>query len=183
MKRLLQLTLATMQSGAPSSSSLASEEMILQVVAAVIERPDRRLLIGQRRAHDSSPLKWEFPGGKVEAGESPEQALARELREELGATLRRAAPIASIEYEYPNRSPLKISFFAAEVEPEELQPTAFRQIVWALPRELADYDFLPANLRLVAELATGRIKPGELLAASTGNVRLSSINGLDTQGA
>jgi 8-oxo-dGTP diphosphatase len=147
--------------------------MILQVVAAVIERPDRRLLIGQRRAHDTSPHKWEFPGGKVEAGESPEQALARELREELGATLRRAAPIGSIEYEYPNRSPLKISFFAAEIEPGNLRPTAFQQIAWALPRELADYDFLPANARLVAELATGRIKPNEVLATSTDDVPLS----------
>ena len=51
------------------------------VVAAVIEREDRRLLIGQRRRHDTSPLKWEFPGGKVEEGETPEAALARELRE------------------------------------------------------------------------------------------------------
>ena len=147
--------------------------MILQVVAAVIERPDRRLLIGQRRPHDTSPLKWEFPGGKVEPGESPERALARELREELGATLRRSAPIGSLECEYANRGPLRISFFAAEIEPDALRPTAFQQIVWALPRELADYDFLPANARLVAELATGRIKPGELLAAATDHVPLS----------
>ena len=59
------------------------------VVAAVIEREDRRLLIGQRQRHDTSPLKWEFPGGKVEEGETPEAALARELREELGVTLRK----------------------------------------------------------------------------------------------
>ena len=55
-----------------------------QVVAAVIERADRRLLIGQRRREDSSPLKWEFPGGKVREGEELEAALARELKEELG---------------------------------------------------------------------------------------------------
>lgn len=151
----------------------AASKMILQVVAAVIERADRRLLIGQRRAHDTSPLKWEFPGGKVEQGESPEQALARELREELGATLRRSAAIGSVDYEYPNRGPLRISFFAAELGPGDLRPTAFQQIAWALPRELADYDFLPANARLVAELATGRIKPGELLAASGYDVPLS----------
>src|SRR6266446_5667141 len=56
------------------------------VVAAVIERSDRRLLIGQRRKNDTSPLKWEFPGGKVQDGESPEVALARELQEELGVS-------------------------------------------------------------------------------------------------
>ena len=177
MKGLLQLGLATIEGagflGGALSSCFASREMILEVVAAVIERPDRRLLIGQRRAHDTSPLKWEFPGGKVEAGESPGQALARELREELGVGLRRAAHIGTIEYQYPNRGPLKISFFAAEVEPGELRPRAFQQIAWVLPRELAAYDFLPANERLVALLATGRIKPAELLAAGAGDVRLS----------
>src|SRR5258708_36124548 len=59
---------------------------MITVVAAVIERSDRRLLIGQRRKGNTSPLKWEFPGGKVREGESPEVALARELQEELGAT-------------------------------------------------------------------------------------------------
>ncbi|HET8966093.1 MAG TPA: NUDIX domain-containing protein, partial [Candidatus Acidoferrum sp.] len=61
-----------------------------QIVAAVIGRPDRRLLIGQRRRGDSSPLKWEFPGGKVKSGETLEQALARELKEELDVTMLRA---------------------------------------------------------------------------------------------
>jgi len=60
---------------------------MITVVAAVIERSDRRLLIGQRRKGDTSPLKWEFPGGKVREGESPEVALARNCRRELGATL------------------------------------------------------------------------------------------------
>ena len=137
--------------------------MALEVVAAVIERADRRLLIGQRRPHDTSPLKWEFPGGKVEPGESPEQALARELREELAATLVRAVPIGSMEYDYPDRAPLKVYFYAASIAAGELQPKVFHQIAWVLPRELGRHDFLPANARLVAELATGRIKPAELI--------------------
>src|SRR5712692_12112950 len=66
------------------------------VVAAVIQRSDRRLLIGQRRKEDTSPLKWEFPGGKVRNGESPEAALARELNEELGATMKKNVPIGSV---------------------------------------------------------------------------------------
>src|SRR4029077_15349566 len=73
-----------------SSQSLeqeGTEKRMRTVVAAVIEGEDRRLLIGQRRKTDSSPLKWEFPGGKVREGEAPEAALARELREELGVTL------------------------------------------------------------------------------------------------
>jgi len=142
--------------------------MSLEVVAAVIERSDGRLLIGQRRSHDTSPLKWEFPGGKVEPGESAVRALARELREELGATLERSAPLARVEYDYPDRGTVVVSFFAAAIEVAELRPTAFRQIAWVLPRELGQYDFLPANARLVAELATGRLKPADILASPAG---------------
>ncbi len=134
-------------------------------VAAVIERHDRRLLIGQRRRADTSPLKWEFPGGKVQPGEEPEAALARELREELGVTLRQCREIARIQHAYANSSePIEIRFFAAAIEEQELAPRAFEQIVWALPKELGGYDFLAANAALVAHLATGRIKPSEILA-------------------
>ncbi|MBZ5528445.1 MAG: (deoxy)nucleoside triphosphate pyrophosphohydrolase [Acidobacteriia bacterium] len=136
------------------------------VVAAVIEREDRRLLIGQRRKTDSSALKWEFPGGKVREGEEPEAALARELREELGATLRRCREICRVKHTYSTLpEPLEIIFFAAAIEEGGIEARAFEQIVWALPRELAGYDFLAANSGLIANLATGRIKPGEILAA------------------
>ena len=148
--------------------------MSLEVVAAVIERSDRRLLIGQRRSHDTSPLKWEFPGGKVEPGESAVEALARELREELGATLERAAPLARAEYDYPDRGAVVVSFFAAAIENAELRPTAFKQIAWVLPRELGQYDFLPANARLVAELATGCLQPADILA---GHAERPSLSG------
>ncbi len=135
------------------------------VVAAVIEREDRRLLIGQRRRRDTSPLKWEFPGGKMEDGETPEAALARELREELGATLLRSAEIARVTHKYAdNAEQLEIRFYAAEIGHAPLSPKAFEQIAWALPKELSEYDFLDANARLVANLATGRIKPREVLA-------------------
>lgn len=141
--------------------------MNIQVVTAVIEREDRRILIGQRRRGDSSPYKWEFPGGKVKPGESPEQALARELREELDVTMQRWVPISSVEHEYGGGSGLlSITFFAVSILESELKPVAFEQVAWVLPRELANYDFLAANRRLVAELATGRIRAAELLAAS-----------------
>lgn len=136
------------------------------VVAAVIERSDRRLLIGQRRRGDTSPLKWEFPGGKVEKGETPEDALARELKEELGATLERCIPIGRVVHKYAEApDQLEILFFAASISEVELTPRRFEKTAWVLPKELAAYDFLAANSGLVANLATGRIKPSDILAA------------------
>ncbi len=140
------------------------------VVAAVIERSDRRLLIGQRRKNDTSPLKWEFPGGKVEAGETAEAALARELREELGATIRKSVAIGRVVHKYASTSEeLEILFYAVEMCEAEIVPSAFETILWVLPGELGDYDFLAANAQLVANLATGRLKPSEILAANTSN--------------
>jgi 8-oxo-dGTP diphosphatase len=138
---------------------------MLHVVAAVIERSDRRILIGQRRRGDTSPLKWEFPGGKAHAGETFEQALTRELREELGVTLAKSVEIASVRHQYANTSEdLEIHFFAAQYAEPDISPHVFEQIAWVLPRELSSYDFLAANRKLIAHLATGRIKPSELLA-------------------
>ena len=136
------------------------------VVAAVIERGDRRLLIGQRRKEDSSPLKWEFPGGKVRDGEAAEAALARELREELGVTLTKCVEMGRVRHQYAS-SPedLEIRFFATALAEGEVTPLCFEQIAWVFPKELGEYDFLAANRELIANLATGRIKPAEILAA------------------
>jgi len=134
------------------------------VVAAVIERSDRRLLIGQRRKNDTSPLKWEFPGGKVRDGETPEAALARELQEELGVTLVKSVELGRVRHHYAGTpEELEIRFFAAAIAEAELAPRAFEEIAWALPKELGNYDFLAANRELIAQLATGRIKPAEIL--------------------
>ncbi len=137
---------------------------MITVVVAVIERRDRRLLIGQRRKHDTSPLKWEFPGGKVRDGEAPEAALARELQEELGVTLVKSVELGRARHHYAGTpDELEIRFFAASIAESELAPSAFEAIAWALPKELGSYDFLAANRELIAQLATGRIKPAEIL--------------------
>ena len=136
----------------------------MTVVAAVIEREDRRILIGQRRRGDTSPLKWEFPGGKIEADEEPEAALARELREELGATMVRCVEMGRVRHVYASGSnPVEVRFYAAEITDENVEPKCFEQIAWVLPRELGDYDFLDANRVLIAQLATGKVKAAELL--------------------
>jgi len=136
----------------------------MTVVAAVIERGDRRILIGQRRREDTSPLKWGFPGGKIEEDEEPEAALARELREELGATLVRCVEMGRVQHLYADSAdPVEIRFYAAEIAEANIQPKCFERIAWVLPRELGDYDFLDANRVLIAQLATGKVKPAELL--------------------
>jgi 8-oxo-dGTP diphosphatase len=134
------------------------------IVTAVIERSDRRILIGQRRRDDTSPLKWEFPGGKVEKGETPEAALARELQEELSATLDKCVEMGRVRHKYATMSEeLEIRFYAASIKEGEIAPNEFEQIVWVLPKELGNYDFLAANSQLIAQIATGRVKPSEIL--------------------
>src|SRR6266849_4685654 len=125
------------------------------VVAAVIERSDRRMLIGQRRKSDTSPLK-------------------RELQEELGAALVKSVEIGRVRHQYAGTpEELEIRFFAVAIAETELVPRTFEKIVWALPKELGEYDFLAANRDLIAQLATGRIKPAEILegAEETGASR------------
>ncbi|MGB7281057.1 MAG: (deoxy)nucleoside triphosphate pyrophosphohydrolase [Candidatus Acidiferrum sp.] len=136
------------------------------VVAAIIERGDHRFLIGQRRRNDTSPLKWEFPGGKVEEGEAPEAALARELHEELGVTLQKCVEIGRARHKYAAvPQELEIRFYAASINESNITPKTFEQVAWVLPKDLGNYDFLAANSQLIAQLATGRLKPSDLLGA------------------
>src|SRR5258708_31668957 len=107
---------------------------MITVVAAVIERSDRRLLIGQRRKNDTSPLKWEFPAGKVRDGESPEVALARELQEELGVTLVKGLELGRVHHRYPGMpKELEILFFAAAIADSALAPHTSEKHAPALP--------------------------------------------------
>ena len=97
-------------------------------------------------------------------GEGLEEALARELREELGATVLKSVEIGKVRHQYTGRpEELEIHFFAAKIAEKEITPRVFEQIAWVLPKELAGYDFLAANRELIAHLATGKIKPGEIL--------------------
>ena len=136
------------------------------IVADIIERADRRILIGQRRREDSSPLKWEFPGGKIEENETPEAALARELREELSVTMEKCVELARVRHTYAAPpGELEVRFYAASIKETTVIPNEFEQIVWVLPKELAAYDFHAANAQIIAQLATGRLKPNEILAS------------------
>lgn len=125
------------------------------VVAAVIER-DGQVLIGQRPAGKRHALKWEFPGGKVEAGESPEIALRRELDEELGIQAAVGDRIADYEYAYPGREPIRLIFFAVREFAGALDNRVFEQIAWEARDRLPDYDFLEGDVDFVRALAGKR---------------------------
>ena len=127
------------------------------VVAAIIERADRRLLIGQRRRNDTSPLKWEFPGGKIDAGEQPRDALRRELEEELGILAKIGNEIARIQHEYPNGGKVELRFFEIREYQNEIENRIFKDIQWADPKDLPRFDFLEADLTLVNDLAAGKL--------------------------
>jgi 8-oxo-dGTP diphosphatase len=117
---------------------------VTTVVAAVIER-DGRILIAQRKPTGQHPLKWEFPGGKVEPGEAPEAALVRELEEELAIQARVEREIARYEYQYPERAPILLIFYRVMEFSGEPKNLDFEQILWVPQERLSDYDFLEGD--------------------------------------
>jgi len=122
------------------------------VVAGVIVR-DGRILISQRRADQSLPLQWEFAGGKVEPGEAPVAALARELDEELGVTGVRIGRVWDVLFHaYPAFDLVMLVYPVALAADDEPRPVAVAAVAWARPDELAGYAILPADQPLVARL-------------------------------
>jgi len=127
-----------------------------QVVAALIWK-DGKILICQRTKHQVMPLKWEFPGGKIEEGEQPRDALRRELDEELGIAAVIGDEVKRIRHVYPNGSSVELRFYAVHEYSGEMENRIFREIQWAEPGELPKFDFLEADLTLVKDLAAGRL--------------------------
>jgi 8-oxo-dGTP diphosphatase len=128
-----------------------------QVVAAVLVR-DGRVLICQRTRHQALPLKWEFPGGKIEAGESAQAALKRELQEELGIDAEIGRTLASLCHRYHQDSEFELHFFLVERYSGEITNMIFEDVRWEELAKLPRYDFLEADLRFVQELSEGTIK-------------------------
>jgi 8-oxo-dGTP diphosphatase len=122
------------------------------VVAAVIER-NGHILIAQRKRTGQHPLKWEFPGGKVEPSETPEAAVVRELEEELAIRVQVGAEITRYEYQYPGSWPILLMFYRVldfSGEPKNLD---FEQIVWTQRDQLSDYDFLEGDAEFLRTFA------------------------------
>ena len=122
------------------------------VTAAVIERGGR-ILICRRGPEQKHGGKWEFPGGKLEEGESPRESLRRELREELRIEARIESEITSYQYQYPGRQRICLVFFRVREFSGEPDYTHFDQVCWVKPAEMPTFDFLEGDVDFVRELA------------------------------
>lgn len=122
----------------------------IHVVAAVIRDPRGRILLARRTQERDLAGLWEFPGGKVEPGEAPEDALVRELREELGIEATVTASLIRVPMDYPDkRLLLDVREVAFSGHPRGLEGQA---LAWVPLRKLADYPMPPADVPVVAEL-------------------------------
>jgi 8-oxo-dGTP diphosphatase len=127
-----------------------------QVVAALIVRNDK-ILICQRTEDQAMPLKWEFPGGKVEPDEDLKDALHRELDEELGIDAMIGRKVAAIQHTYGSGASLELHFYRVDEFKNEIENRIFHDVRWVDRKELATYDFLEADVRLVKGISAGRL--------------------------
>jgi 8-oxo-dGTP diphosphatase len=126
-----------------------------RVVAALIEK-DGELLVCQRTRHQTMPLKWEFPGGKIEEGEQARDALRRELEEELGIVAIIGDEVKRVRHEYPNGGMVELRFYIVRQYEGTIENRIFRDIQWVAAKNLTTFDFLEADLTLVKDLAAGK---------------------------
>lgn len=141
-------------SPAPRSSAVA----VRTVVCAVIER-DGKVLVAQRSKEKHYPLQWEFPGGKPEAGETPEQALVREVKEELACDIEVLRPLDVVEHDYGGGHLYHLRFYACRIrvgEPAVQPGQGLKRVEWAERARLPEYEFLAGDRAFVRRLAAAR---------------------------
>ena len=144
----------------PQHFTPGGKKQVRLVVAALILRPSasgQEVLICQRKPEQAMALKWEFPGGKIEPGEEPVEALVRELNEELGIDAVIGEPLTRIRQNYRNGGAVDIRFFIVKEFQGELQNRIFNDMRWATMDRLPGFDFLAADQGLIRDLAEGKL--------------------------
>ncbi len=126
------------------------------MVAALIVR-EEEILICQRTAEQTMPLKWEFPGGKVEPGEELRAALRRELDEELGIDATIGIRVAVIRHTYKGGNAVELHFYRVDHFEREIENRIFHDVRWVERKELSSYDFLAADIAFVKKISTGEV--------------------------
>jgi mutator protein MutT len=134
---------------------VSGDKKNIEVSAALIFR-DGKLLITQRHAGSHLGGLWEFPGGKREAGETFEQCLVREIREELGVEISVGELLDEISYEYPEKS-VYLKFFICKLLSGELQPLDCADLKWVNKNEIAGFEFPAADKQLLEKLKSPRL--------------------------
>ncbi len=129
----------------------------LRFVAAALIVRDDEVLIGQRRADQPMASLWEFPGGKIEPGETPQQALVRELGEELGIEAEVGPAVIRIRHNYRHGGAVDLQFFTVRAFSGDIANQIYQQVRWVKLQDLPSYDFLAADRGLVKDLAAGKL--------------------------
>lgn len=132
---------------------MEDNKKITDVVAALIWEGDR-FMACQRPAHKTRGLLWEFVGGKVESGESKEEALIRECKEELGVTVRVKDVFMEVLHEYPDMT-VNLTLFNAEIAEGTPQKLEHNDIKWITRKEIKNYNFCPADVDILKKLEEG----------------------------
>jgi 8-oxo-dGTP diphosphatase len=147
---------AASQTTAGAGKNGPGARTVRYVVAALILRGST-VLICQRRGDQPMAHKWEFPGGKIEAGETPEEALVRELTEELNIQAEIGPPLTRLRHTYRSGGAVDLQFFVVHRFGGELRNNIFQKMVWCDLHDLPNYDFLAADTPLVRDLAAGKL--------------------------
>lgn len=128
---------------------------MIQVAAVILTDENGRILICKRAQGASCAHLWEMPGGKLEPGETPEQAAVRECQEELGVQVVLGGVYAKTEYSYPDKT-IEFTFFNGRIVSGEPEMRVHEEMAWVLPSQLKEYEFCPADVGLVQKLAADR---------------------------
>lgn len=140
-----------------SAGQGAPRQPTLRLVAAALMLRGDEVLICQRRPDQPMALQWEFPGGKLEPGESPEAALKRELDEELGIDATVGHRVTHIRHNYRHGGAVDLQFFAVYEFAGEIENRIFHEVKWVRLEDLPNYDFLAADRGLIRDLAAGKL--------------------------